>query len=187
MSGRRASRRGFGSPAHLARRFAGSLWPGGPGVAGEAWARNWLSEPEVALWSRMGGADRRHAVAVARRAAGSLGSPDGTAVGRAILAAGLLHDVGKVESRLGVLARTAATVVALVAGRDRVAAWAAFPPCWRRRAGLYVSHDRVGAEMLSAAGSDPFVVAWAAEHHLPAHGRSVEPRVAGVLAAADDD
>ncbi|MGH9055538.1 MAG: HDIG domain-containing metalloprotein [Acidimicrobiales bacterium] len=182
-----SDRGGFGPPGHLVRRFAGSLWPGGPGVAGEAWARNWLAAPEVALWARMHGADRRHAVAVARRAATALGSADGSGLSRAVLAAALLHDVGKVESQTGVFARAAATIVALVAGRGRVAGWATCPGGWRRRAGLYVSHDRVGADMLSAAGSDPLVVVWAAEHHLPAKCRSVEPRVAGVLAAADDD
>ncbi|MED6329025.1 MAG: hypothetical protein VX450_00855, partial [Actinomycetota bacterium] len=56
-----------GRPRHLARRFVGSLRPGGPSSTEEAWATGYLLAGEADLWRSMSGADRRHAVAVARR------------------------------------------------------------------------------------------------------------------------
>jgi hypothetical protein len=172
---------------HLAGRLAGSLWPGGPAAAHERWARSWLLAGEVRLWQRLSGPDRRHAVGVAREVARQLGVAPGDDARRPIMAAALLHDVGKVDSGMGTWSRVAATAVALKLGRQRVAAWAAPGRAWRARAGRYVTHDRRGAELLADAGSDPFTVAWASEHHLPAHRRSVDPAVAEVLEAADGD
>ncbi|HEX4979851.1 MAG TPA: hypothetical protein VFV35_07295, partial [Acidimicrobiales bacterium] len=73
---------------HLARRFVGSLRPGGPPPADEAWVAGWLSPAELRLWRRMSGADRRHAVGVARDVC-ARGFDQTPAV-----AAALLHDVG---------------------------------------------------------------------------------------------
>ncbi|HVM54407.1 MAG TPA: HD domain-containing protein [Acidimicrobiales bacterium] len=153
---------------HLARRFAGSLSRRGPAAEDEAWALGLLVEGERALWHRMSGADRRHAVAVARR----LGDRP-----REVLAAGLLHDVGKIESGLGTVARVGATVAGAAGGRAR----------WRGRLGAYLRHDEIGAGLLTAAGSHPLTVAWAREHHLPPERWTV-PRVVGdALKTADDD
>ncbi|MBV8236374.1 MAG: hypothetical protein JO075_11800, partial [Acidimicrobiia bacterium] len=58
---------------HLAKRFFGSLWPAGPSRTSEEWVQSTLSEGELRLWRRMNGADRRHAVAVARRVERQLG------------------------------------------------------------------------------------------------------------------
>ena len=52
---------------HLTGRFLGSLRPGGPSPDDEAWVWSVLLPGERALWGRMSGADRRHAVGVARR------------------------------------------------------------------------------------------------------------------------
>jgi hypothetical protein len=177
----------FGSIGHLARRFAGSLWPGGPGPAGEAWARRWLNAGEVGLWARLPGPDRRHAVAVAHRVAAALGDSDGAGVSSPVLAAALLHDVGKVECRLGTFRRVGVTLLAGGLGRERVAGWSDRPAGWRRRAGQYVRHDVIGRDLLEAAGSDPLTSAWAREHHLPSHRWSVDNSLAAVLKAADDD
>ncbi|MDQ3757018.1 MAG: phosphohydrolase, partial [Actinomycetota bacterium] len=78
---------------HLVRRFLGMLVPGGPSLEGEAFAVAVLSEAELALWRRMSGPDRRHAVGVAKRVEAALGAQATPPV----LAAALLHDVGKVE------------------------------------------------------------------------------------------
>src|SRR5207302_4822189 len=96
---------------HLARRFFGSLRPGGPPADDETWARSHLRPGEVELWARMSGADRRHAVGVAR------GVPE------SVVPAALLHDVGKVSSGLGTYGRVVATVAGAVAGREMAAAW----------------------------------------------------------------
>ncbi len=177
----------FGSVSHLARRFASSLWPGGPGPAGEAWARRWLNPGETELWDQLPGPDRRHAVAVAHRAATALGDADGAAVPTAVLAAALLHDVGKLESGLGTFRRVGVTLLAGGLGRDRVAAWSDRPSGWTRRAGQYLRHDAIGRSLLQKAGSDPLTSTWAGEHHLPPHRWTVDRELADVLKAADDD
>lgn len=127
---------------------------------------------ELDLWRRMSGPDRRHAVAVARTAGGDRPRP--------VVAAALLHDVGKIDAGLGTFARSAVTAAALVAGRDRLARGSG-------RAARYLRHDQIGAELLTAAGSDPLTVAWAREHHLDASRWSVPPDVGAALKAADDD
>ena len=165
---------GFGPASHLVGRFFGSLWPGGPSPGDEEWACSWLVAGEQVLWRRMSGPDRRHAVAVARRA------HHGGGEDRAVMAAALLHDVGKVESGLGPWRRAGATVLAMVLGRERAARSDG-------RLGRYLRHDRLGAALLAAAGSDPLTVAWAGQHHLPAERWTVPRPIGTLLKAADDD
>ena len=141
----------------------------------EAWVAATLGGGELAVWRRLSGADRRHAVGVARRVDAALGPgrPDRR---RDVLAAALLHDAGKLDSGLGTLARVPATVIGVVArskARGRVAA--------------YLDHPARGARLLAAAGSAPLTVAWAAEHHLPPERWSVPGDVGAVLKSADDD
>jgi putative nucleotidyltransferase with HDIG domain len=168
---------------HLVRRFAGALSPAGPDEEAEKWVGQTLSASELALWRRMSGPDRRHAVVVARRVVAALGPAEATAPVRA---AALLHDVGKVESGLGTFGRVPATALGMVTGHRRAPAWAkARGPIGR--VGRYLDHSRIGAELLRRAGSDPLTVGWAAEHHLPAERCSLPPRVAAALKAADDD
>ncbi|HEX7167016.1 MAG TPA: hypothetical protein VF230_08555 [Acidimicrobiales bacterium] len=167
--------------AHLAKRFFGSLRPGGPAAGDEAWALASLVPGEQELWRRMSGPDRRHAVGVARRVVVALGGDD--RVDRAVVAAALLHDVGKVDAELGTFARSAVTAATLVAGRDRVAAAAGE----RSRASRYLRHDVIGAGLLAAAGSAPLTVAWAREHHLPPSAWTLPPDVAAALKSGDDD
>jgi hypothetical protein len=166
-----AALRGFGSPWHLVRRFVGSLWPAGPHPRDEAWARFHLSDSERALWAQMSGPDRRHAVAVAQRVA----TTDQSAI-----PAALLHDVGKVASRLGPLRRAAVTALAIAVGRDRLA---------RRsgRMGRYLRHDILGAQLLEQAGSAGLTATWARQHHWPPDRWTVPRRLGDALKAADDD
>jgi len=168
--------------SHLVSRFLGSLRPGGPAPADEAWAAAALLPGEVVLWGRMSGADRRHAVGVARRTQAALGDR----ASRPVLAAALLHDVGKVDSGFGPLRRALATVAGMAAGHAAAERWSE-----RRgpvgRTGRYLCHDRLGAAMLRAAGSDPVTVAWAGEHHLDPARWTVAMPVARALKDADDD
>ncbi|HEX6236464.1 MAG TPA: HD domain-containing protein [Acidimicrobiales bacterium] len=177
MAGARAAR--F---THLARRFVGSLRPGGPGPADERWAVDQLGPGEALLWRRMRGADRRHAVGVARRTVAALGAE----ASRPVVAAALLHDVGKVESGFGTLRRTAATVLGPAIGQDRARRWAGAAGV-RGRFGSYLTHDELGAGMLRSAGSDPLTAAWAREHHLPPDRWTVPASVGRALKDADDD
>ncbi|MGY6499669.1 MAG: HDIG domain-containing metalloprotein [Acidimicrobiales bacterium] len=169
-------------PVHLARRFAGSLRPGGPPAADVDWVGGVLSEPEMALWWRMSGPDRRHSVAVARRVERSLGH-EATA---AVLAAALLHDVGKTQSGLGTYGRVVATLSAAVAGHEMATVWSR-KTGFVRKVGLYLRHDEIGADQLYMAGSDPVTVAWAREHHRPPQDWTVPPHLGHALKDADDD
>jgi len=170
------------SASHLVRRFFGSLWPGGPPAAEEAWVQEVLLAGEHALWRTMAGADRRHAVGVAHRVERALGRE----ATRPVLAAALLHDVGKVESGLGTYGRVIATLSAKVAGADMATSWRR-QRGFARRVGLYLHHDRLGGDLLELAGSDPVTVAWAREHHRPEAEWTVPRELADALKAADDD
>jgi hypothetical protein len=180
---------GFGSWLHLSQRFFSALLPVGPSPAHETWALDHLVNGEQALWHRMSGPDRRHAVGVAQDAIRLLGSED---VPREVTAAALLHDVGKVESSLGTFARVGVTFAAIAVGRTRLMTWAdrrreRRSPSARARVALYLSHDRVGADLLQRAGSHPLTVSWAAEHHLAAERWTIDPTVSAALKAADGD
>jgi hypothetical protein len=144
---------------------------------------------EQALWRRMSGPDRRHAVGVARDTIALLALDEAP---REVTAAALLHDVGKVESSFGTFARALVTVVAMVVGRTRLERWgSAAPtaghPSLRARVGLYLTHDRLGARLLEDAGSQELTVAWAGEHHLAPAQWTVDPQVGAALKAADGD
>jgi HD domain len=167
---------------HLVGRFVGSLRPGGPSRADDAWATSALVPGEVALWRRMSGADRRHAVGVARRTQQALG-PRAT---RPVVAAALLHDVGKIDGGFGPVRRAGATVAQMVWGHQAAERW-------RHRSGIvgrtgrYLCHDAIGAEMLQAAGSDGLTVAWAREHHLEPGRWTLPGDIGAALKLADDD
>jgi hypothetical protein len=154
------------------RRSLGMLVPVGPTTEGEAFAVAVLSEAELALWRRMSGPDRRHAVAVAKRVEAALGAQATPPV----LAAALLHDVGKVESGFGLPGRVVATVAGLTGRRELTP-----------RVAQYLRHDELGAGLLELAGSDPLTVAWAREHHLPPEQWTVPAALGTALKAADDD
>lgn len=168
--------------AHLVKRFFGSLRPGGPPPADAVWAEQALGTAEVDLWRRMSRADRRHAVGVARRVEDVLG-PE---AGRLVLAAALLHDVGKISAGIGTFGRSVATVVIKVTGRGRAASWAASSGV-TGRIGRYSEHPRLGAQLLEQAGSDPLVVAWTREHHRPKAEWTVPRPIGAALKASDDD
>jgi hypothetical protein len=170
------------SAAHLARRFFGSLRPGGPPAETEAWVDSQLLEPEQRLWRRMSGADRRHAAGVARRVEEALG-PEAS---RPVLAAALLHDAGKTVSGLGTYGRVVATLAGLATDRATAEAWSERNGV-TRRVGLYLRHDELGADLLAMAGSDPLTVAWAREHHLPPDRWTIPQQLGEALKAADDD
>ena len=76
--------------------------------------------------------DKRHSILVARRFVDLADEPS-----REQTAAALLHDVGKLASGLGTCARVLATIVGPRTARFR----------------QYHDHERLGAEMLRAAGS----------------------------------
>jgi hypothetical protein len=125
------------SVAHLARRFFGSWSRAEPAPEDTAWAWSMLSEEEWRLWQRMAVQDRRHSIEVARRFVAL--APDAPT---SAVAGALLHDVGKQVAGLGTIARVVATLVGPRGARFRD----------------YHAHERLGAELLLAAGSDPATI-----------------------------
>ncbi|MFZ4518786.1 MAG: HD domain-containing protein [Microthrixaceae bacterium] len=182
MSGRRLR------PAHRARRFARSLLPAGTTAEDEAWAAARLSPAEAKAFAAMTANDRLHSLGVARGVVAHLdrlGMADGDEEARWIVTAALTHDVGKAVAGLGTYGRVVATLSGWVGGHDMAEHWAETRG-FTRRVGLYLQYERLGADLLAVGGSDPRVVAWAAEHHLPEEDWTV-PREAGRLLADADD
>ena len=169
---------------HLVSRFFGSLWPGGPRADQTRWAESQLLDTEVELWRRMSGPDRRHAAGVGRRVERMLG----VEATRPVLAAALLHDVGKTEAGVGTYGRVIATVSGAAIGRDpgTIADWTRTRG-FTRKVGLYLQHPRLGGDLLAMAGSDPLTEAWAREHHLPPDEWTIPVEIGEALKAADDD
>jgi hypothetical protein len=169
---------------HLATRFAGSLRPRPVSDTDLAWVRGVLTEAEADVWEEQGRADQSESLAVARRAQQTLSSDDGP-----YIAAALLHDVGKTRARLGTIARALATVVAAVVGHPRARSWAYARRGWRRRVGIYIAHDDLGADELRQAGARVEAVEWAQVHHRRElwSGGTIPPEVALALAQADGE
>lgn len=169
-------------PFHWAARFASSLWPGRPPASEVSWAGSWLSDAEATLFARMSAPDQRHALAVARHVEGHLAEvePDRRTE---VMAAALLHDVGKTAAGLGTYGRAVATLCGLVA-HDMAEVWQSRDG-FTRRVGLYLRYGEVGADMLRVAGSTDWVVAWSIEHHLPPESWSLPVAVGEILVAGD--
>ena len=152
------------------------------------WAAQWLSESEQRVFGRMSGNDRRHSIGVARAVAAHLatiGSSQDDEGARWILAAALLHDVGKSVADLGTYGRVVATLSGWVGGQDMAASWADTKG-FTRKVGLYLQYPELGADLLRMARSDDRVIAWAAQHHLPEEDWTVPIDAGRLLAAADD-
>ena len=170
------------SGTHLVKRFFGSLRPGGPGAEAEAWVASVLTPGQQELWRRMSGPDRRHAHGVARRVERALGH-EATAP---VLAAALLHDVGKADAGLRTYGRVVATISGKVAGPAMAELWMT-KRGFTRKVGLYLLHADIGGDQLALADSDPLTVAWAREHHRPESDWTVPVELGRVLKACDDD
>jgi hypothetical protein len=170
------------SATHLVGRFFGSLWPFAPKQVDDDWAADHLLDTEVELWRRMPRADQRHAIGVARRTVALLDND----IERPVMAAALLHDVGKIDSGLGTYLRVMATLSAKIAGRETAELWVKSTGL-TRRIGLYLVHPKIGADLLGMAGSDAFTIAWTREHHLDEESWTVPKHLGSVLREADGD
>lgn len=183
-------RRGAAHSFHLAKRFFGSLSNDPPAPDDDRWIRSHLLPGEIVLWEKMSAPDRRHSVQVTRSVTQE--RPDAP---RPVIAAAILHDVGKVISGFGTYGRVAATVFwAVVPGRARgriAHRWANGEGMGRRRLvrslGEYRTHPEMGRDLLVQAGSDTFTSNWAAEHHTPSDRWSVSSEWGAVLKDCDDD
>ena len=136
-----------GRPAHLVRRFFGSLGTTRPSPADQLWVASLLSHDLARLFWAQPVADQAHGLSAAQRvAAASPGRDD-------LVRAALLHDVGKRHARLGVVGRSFASTMAIL--RMPI----------RGRYAAYLEHGEAGAAELEAAGADPMTVMFARHHH----------------------
>ena len=145
---------GLARARYRARQFARGLRPAlTPAEVTQARAR--LSPAEWALFLAQEPRDRRHALDL-HRALLEVGAGD------ALLAAALLHDVGK--GPLHVWQRVAFVVLEAGAPALARALEAEAGPGWRHGLWRLRHHAHLGAAMLAAAGSAPRVVALVAGH-----------------------
>ena len=117
---------------HLVRRFFTSLSTKPPATQDIAWVNEKLLTSEFELWKSMESYDQRHSIEVARRFTEL--HPLFT---RDQVAAALLHDIGKIESQLGVIGRVIATVVGPKGTKFR----------------CYHDHETIGLKLCLDAGS----------------------------------
>jgi hypothetical protein len=172
---------------HLSGRFVRAVWPGRARAEDVEWVESVLSPAAYTEWQRQPGHDRRHTVTVARevevRLAGSAHADDPRWV-----AAALLHDIGKLDARLGVYGRVVATVSGAVGGRGMADAWSERGG-FTRRVGLYLRHPELGADRIRLLEGPEEAAQWAAAHHDPTTWDTLDipADVVAALAAADND
>lgn len=127
--------------------------------ADEQFAGRWLTAVEHRLFRRESVYERQHAVALARAIAAGLPAPS-----RSLIAAVLLHDLGKSAAALGRWQRVGFVLLDALPGRPlrRLRE----PPGRSAWYGLWVlqHHAALGAALARAAGVDERV-AWLIDHH----------------------
>ena len=177
----------MGESWHLIRRFFEALLLGGPHETDRVWVESVLSQKEYTLWARQYPPDRRHSASIARQVERQLANDallnEDT---RWVLAAALLHDIGKIEAGLGTWGRVFATIVAKLVGPQRARRWIVRDG-YRGRVGDYLNHPEIGAELLRVAQSDPRTIAWAAQHHKQPAKWTIPAEIARVLHEFDND
>jgi hypothetical protein len=172
---------------HLTRRFFGSLSPLPPRSADVAWVESVLSPGEYEVWRRLSTPDRRHSIGVARGVQRALTGTPQADEDRWVVAA-LLHDVGKLDAKLGTLRRVGATLAGAAAGHDMAEVWSTRRGI-TRRVGLYLRHPELGESRIRLAGGRPEAAQWARAHHEPDTWDALgfPPGVVDALHESDDD
>ena len=122
---------------HLVSRVFGAISSASPLSEDLAEVESLLLNGEFLLWQKLPMMDQRHSIAVLHRFLKL--RPGAT---RPELRAALLHDIGKIESNLGVLGRVVATLV----GRRGA------------RFTAYHDHEKIGSQMLQNIYSDSVTI-----------------------------
>lgn len=159
-------------PAYRVRQFGTHLFA--RVSADERAAAHELLPPDAAgVFDRMPVADQRHALDVLARLRGS-GQTDGD-----LLAAALLHDVGK-GSRVHLWHRVVAVLVGAVAPSRMEGIGSSDPTSWRYPFYLQRHHEALSAQEALAAGCGPRVAAF-----IVGTADGADAQLMAALAAAD--
>lgn len=129
-------------------------------------AKTVLKPALLALFLQMQPAEQAHSLAVYEQliANGEKNSD--------LLAAALLHDVGKIRAPLRIWERVI-IVIAYYLLPDRIAAWGKGRPVgWKRTFVVAEQHPAWGAEMAAKAGAPPMTVEIIRRHHQPVRSLS---------------
>lgn len=148
----------------------------------DALAERHLAPELAALYRRMRRSERQHSVRVLRRLmdAGQT-HPD-------LLAAALLHDVGKTRLRFSLPEKVLVVLVKALAPAV-YRRWGSGPARgWRRPFAVSIQHPAWGAEMVTAAGGSPLAVDLVRRHADPLDGPpcSEADRLLLALQSVDD-
>jgi len=131
--------------------------------ADRAWVEAILTPSELDLWSKLSAYDQCHTIRVARRVESRLA--DTVYAGDTLWpAAALMHDVGKREANLTLLARAVATLASRVVGVAGARRWMRSSVRLKRRIGVYLLHGEVGARMIRVVGGREPIAAWTEAH-----------------------
>ena len=169
---------------HLTTRFFGALSNAAPAPVDVEWVEGILTPDAFEMWQRQPNHDRRHTIEVARGVQAELaGTP--YADDPRWLACALLHDIGKLDARLGVYGRVVATMSGAIGGRDMADAWSERSG-FTRRVGLYLRHPELGGVRIRVAQGPEEAARWAEAHHVPEGDRPADLGIPEIVVVALD-
>tara|TARA_B100001250_G_scaffold399321_1_gene408599 strand:- start:1524 stop:2045 length:522 start_codon:yes stop_codon:yes gene_type:complete len=167
---------------HLTKRFWFSLKPQELSGKDLNWVRSHLSESEFAYWEKLSTADKDHSFRVAKQAESEIGEK-----GKEFMAAALLHDIGKLESRFTTFGRVFATLWCLFFPFRKMEKWEERTKGLRRRLIDYAKHPELGAELLKGIDSKQQTIAWVLEHHSEREKWETPKEIAEILSSSDKE
>lgn len=142
--------------------YAGMFSVYAPGDA--AFAKSYLNAQELALFNRLPGFEKKHAVVVAQKMleAGKL-HPELDS--RKLVKLGLLHDIGKIAEKNSILTKSILVLIRffIPALYDWLAAEGKSNPRFRKYY-VHKHHGAVGAKILSKMGESSEIVAMIKKH-----------------------
>ncbi len=171
---------------HLVKRFFGALSNKPISSDDQLWVQSHLHRNEYELWSQLVNHDQRHAVGVARRVATQIEQLNIDSDGWIEVA--LMHDIGKLPSRIGVGGRVCATLL-----RALTRPFGTSPDSFGPRVSSYLRHGSTGATLIAAANGSPAAIEWSRSHHGSITNSATRPpsvipeNIAKILKEADDD
>src|SRR6202049_1252994 len=135
----------------LAKRFIDVFRPVPLAAAEQKWVHSLLKPEEFGLWSRLSPYDQRHSVRVAQGVHRRLAATQYAGDSR-WLSVAIMHDIGKLESNLGLHERMLATLAGRIVRLSTAKRWASSARGLTRRVGRYLIHGALGSEMIRSAG-----------------------------------